>query len=85
MPVQTIEPDPDSIAVAMLCFILEHHPGQLHVEEVIREMAVDPAAFADRDTVTVAMNGLVRAGLVHRHGDFLFASRAACRASELRG
>jgi hypothetical protein len=85
MPVQTIEPDPESLSVAMLCFILEHHPGQLHVEEVIREMATDPTAFADRDTVTVALDNLHRSGLAHRNGEFVFASRAAVQAHALHG
>jgi hypothetical protein len=45
------------------------------VEEMVRELQ-DPAA---RDTVA----RLIRAGLVHRHDEFVFPTRAARRAAEL--
>lgn len=85
MPNQTIEHNHESASSAALCLILELHPGQLHIEELIREMANDPSDVSDRDYVTVAVDSLVRAGLLHRNGEFLFASRAAFRSSELQG
>jgi predicted transcriptional regulator len=45
------------------------------LEELVRELQ-DSAA---RDTVT----SLIRAGLVHRHDEFVFPPRAARRAAEL--
>lgn len=46
------------------------------VEEIAREMR-DPIAATD------GLNRLTAAGLVHRIDSFVFASRAAARASEL--
>ena len=68
---------------AVLAILLEAHPGQLSVEEVIREMTDRPDEFAVRDTVDNAIRDLVGAGLLHRHGPFVFATRAAVRFDEL--
>ena len=63
--------------------LLEHHPALLSVEEVIREMTDRPDEFAVRDTVDNAIRDLVGAGLLHRHGPFVSATRAAVRFDEL--
>jgi len=75
----------DEKACALLTFVFEFHPAHLHVDEVMKEMAMDPADVSDCDDVSVALNDLVRVGLLHRHGEFVFASRAAVRSHELRG
>ena len=60
------------------------HPGQRSVEEVIREMTDRPDEFSARDAIDNAIRDLVGAGLLHRHGPFVFATHAAVRFDELR-
>ena len=60
------------------------HPGQYSVEEVVREMTDRPDEFSARDAIDNAIRDLVGAGLLHRHGAFVFATRAAVRFDELR-
>jgi len=61
------------------------HPAQVTVEELIVDVAADPDAFAERDSIERAVRELARAGLVHRNGDFAIPSRAALRFDELLG
>jgi Fe2+ or Zn2+ uptake regulation protein len=68
---------------ALLEILLEYHPGQLSLDEIVRELARDPESAAERDDVINAVTALSRAGLVHRSGGFAFASRAAVRLQEL--
>ena len=74
----------DMAQQAVLAILLEAHPGQRSVEEVIREMTDRPDDFAARDTIDNAIRDLVGAGLLHRHGPFVFATHAAVRFDELR-
>jgi hypothetical protein len=76
--------DADRTASAVLEIVLDDYPAHFHVEEIIREVAADSTAFGDRSDVADAIRDLVRAGLLHRNGDFVFATRAAVRAAELR-
>ena len=62
---------------SVLELLLDHHPGLLSTEEVMREMTAASEAFADRDRIAVALRELVETGLVHRLGAFVFASHAA--------
>lgn len=73
----------DMAQQAVLAILLEAHPGQRSVEEVIREMTDRPDDFAARDAVDNAIRDLVGAGLLHRHGAFVFATHAAVRFDEL--
>jgi hypothetical protein len=50
----------------------------------VRGLTDRPDDFAPRDRVNNAVRDLAAAGLVHRHGAFVFASRAAVRLEELR-
>ena len=59
-------------------------PRSSPLDEVVRELTDRPDDFAPRDRVNNAVRDLVAAGLVHRHGAFVFASRAAVRFEELR-
>ena len=65
--------------------LLVLHPTQVTLEELIRDLAVDPEEFAERDAIERAVRDLVRAGLVHRNGEFAIPSRAALRFNELQG
>jgi hypothetical protein len=69
---------------AILTMLLDIHPGQLSFDEVVREMTSSPNDLADRDAVHNAVTDLVGAGLLHRHGEFVFATRAAMRSDELK-
>lgn len=73
----------DILESAVLEVLLEHHPAQLSLDEIAREVARDPDNGAGHDEVTNAVRDLSRAGLVHRHDRFVFASRAAVRSQEL--
>jgi hypothetical protein len=74
----------DMAQQAVLAILLEAHPGQRSVEEVIRAMTDRPDEFSARDAITNAIHDLVGAGLLHRHGPFVFATHAAVRFDELR-
>jgi hypothetical protein len=74
----------DMAQQAVLAILLEAHPGQRSVEEVAREMTDRPDDVAARDAVDNSIRDLVAAGLLHRHGPFVFATRAAVRFEELR-
>lgn len=68
---------------AVLAVLLDAHPAQRSIEEIVRELVEDPAEFGERDRVENAIRDLVGAGLLHRHGPFVFATHAAVRLNEL--
>jgi hypothetical protein len=68
----------------LLALLLDAHPAHRSVDEVVREMTDHPERPASRDAIDNAIRDLARAGLVHRHGPFVFATRAAVRFDELR-
>jgi hypothetical protein len=73
------------VEAAVLRQVLLLHPTQVTLEELIREIAADPDAFAERDAIERAVRDLTRAGLLHRSGDLILPSRAALRFDELLG
>ena len=73
----------DRVEQAVLAILLEVHPAHLSVDELRREITDRPEDFAACDCVDNAVRDLVAAGLVHRHGPFLFATRAAVRFDDL--
>jgi Fe2+ or Zn2+ uptake regulation protein len=70
---------------AVLELLLDHHPGLLSIDEVVRTMIAGADTFAERDAVEVALRGLVEAGLAHRLGSFVFASYAAASFHDVQG
>jgi predicted transcriptional regulator len=76
------DPEVESTVLRQLLLL---HPGQVTVEELIRDIAADPEAFAERDAIERAVRDLARSGLVHRNGEFAIPSRAALRFNELLG
>jgi hypothetical protein len=68
---------------AVLQLVLDLHPVLLTVAEVVREVAGEEAAFAERDSVERAVRDLSGAGLLHRKDAFAIPTRAALRFSEL--
>jgi Fe2+ or Zn2+ uptake regulation protein len=70
---------------AVLELLLDHHPGLLSTDEVIREMTAGAESLAEREQIEVALRELVEAGLVHRLGAFVFASHASASFRQLEG
>jgi hypothetical protein len=83
-PEATPASEDDQAQQAVLALLLDVHPAQLSVDELLRELTDRPDDFAPRDRVNNAVRDLAAAGLVHRHGAFVFATRAAVRFEELR-
>jgi hypothetical protein len=75
--------DEDVAQQSVLAVLLDAHPGQRSVDEVVLELSGGRAEFDERDLIENAIRELVGAGLLHRHGAFLFATRAAVRFDEL--
>jgi hypothetical protein len=70
---------------AVLAILLDAHPAWRSTEEIVRELTDRPEEFGERDRIENAIRDLVGAGLLHRHGPFVFTTRAAVRFDELRG
>jgi hypothetical protein len=77
--------DDDAVEARVLRQLLLLHPAQVTLEELVRELAADPADFAERDAIERASVELARAGLVHGSAGFVVPSRAALRFAELAG
>lgn len=73
----------EGLESAVLSFALSVHPALLTEEELITELAKDPASFRERDCLARAIDSLHRAGLLHRLNNFLFPSWAALKAAEI--
>lgn len=72
------------VEIAVLHHLLDLHPAQVSVEELVREVGGDPD-FHHRDAVGRAVRDLGAVGLLHRSGDLVQVSRAAVRFDELLG
>jgi hypothetical protein len=83
--VPTTEREDAAIRAAVLALLLDQHPIQLTLAELAREVAADPADFAQRDAIARAVRDLVGAGLLHRHGEFAIPTRAAICCDRLLG
>ena len=80
----TPAPEANALERAVLEKIVDLHPIQLTLGELVRELTDTPDDFASRDRIEIAVQQLARAGLVHRHGKFVLPTRALLRAIELR-
>ncbi|HEX9966483.1 MAG TPA: hypothetical protein VGB06_00915 [Solirubrobacterales bacterium] len=72
-----------AVEAAVLRQLLVLHPVQVTLEELHRELGIDPEDFAQRDAVERAVQGLAAAGLLHRLDEFAIPTRAALRFAEL--
>jgi hypothetical protein len=63
--------------------VVDLHPAQLTLDELVRELTDTPADFTSCDRIEIAVQQLARAGLLHRHGLFVLPTRALMRAIEL--
>jgi hypothetical protein len=73
----------DRLEGTVLAVVLDAHPAQLSVDELVRELTANPDDFGARDAINNAVRDLVGAGLLHRHDAFVFATRSAVRFHEL--
>jgi hypothetical protein len=73
----------DATESVVLTVLLELHPTQVTLEELIREVAGEDAGFAERDAIERAVRDLGGAGLLHLVEERTFPTRAALRFSEL--
>ena len=74
----------DLVQQAVLALLLDAHPAQRSTDEIVRELTDHPDEFGERDRIDNAIRDLVGAGLLHRHGPFVFATHAAVRLNELK-
>jgi hypothetical protein len=74
---------PDDTERAVLECVVDLHPIQLTIDELIRELTDTPDDFASRDRIEIAVQQLARAGLLHRHGQLILPTRALLRAIAL--
>ncbi len=80
---RTGEPDPDDVQRAVVETVVDLHPLQLTLAELVRELTDTPDDFASRDGIEIAVQQLARAGLLQRHGQFVLPTRALLRVLEL--
>jgi hypothetical protein len=70
---------------AVLQQVLNFHPVQVTLAELVREVGGESAGFAERDAIERAVRDLSGAGLLHSHEAFVLPTRAALRFNELLG
>jgi hypothetical protein len=68
---------------AVLQQVLDFHPVQVTVAELVREIGGGSPGFAERDAIERAVRDLTSAGLLHDHQRFVMPTRAALRFKEL--
>lgn len=75
----------DYAARSVLGILTDHYPALLSFDEVVHEYAGFSLDLSQaRVMVADALAHLMQAGLVHRLDQFVFASRPAVRAEQLR-
>ena len=80
------QPNPDEDAQlpqATFVLVLDAHPGQWSINELMRELSGGNPDPATLDAIENTLRDLRAAGHIHRQGEFVFASRAATIAAEL--
>lgn len=79
----TTEAEDAATEAAVLLRLLDLHPAQLTLAELVRDVGGESAEFRQRDAVERAVRELTGAGLLHRQGEFVLPTRAALRFSQL--
>lgn len=74
----------ESVESAVLRQLLDLHPTQLTLEELLREIGVARGDFAESDAVRRAVRELAAVGLLHQGEEFVIPTRAALRFNELQ-
>lgn len=68
---------------AVLHQILDLHPTQVTVAEIVREIGGQFADFTERDAIERSVRDLAGVGLLHCNNEFVMPTRAALRFNEL--
>jgi hypothetical protein len=79
----TTEAEDAATESAVLLRVLDLHPAQLTLSELVRDVGGEVAEFRQRDAIERAVRELTGAGLLHRQGEFVLPTRAALRFSQL--
>jgi hypothetical protein len=79
----TTEAEDAATESAVLLRILDLHPAQLTLAELVRDVGGEGAGFRERDAIERAVRELTGAGLLHRQGEFVLPTRAALRFNQL--
>lgn len=81
--------DPDSLKQTLLGLLIDDHPSLWTLAELNRYLNpssnTKPGAAPDQVDLEDAVEDLYAAGLIHRLGTFVFATRAAHEAQHLAG
>lgn len=80
---RTTREEDDEVEAAVIAQLIDLHPTRLTLTELVRELAGERPAFAERDAIERAVRDLAAAGLVHRGDEFVEPTRAALRLSRL--
>jgi hypothetical protein len=78
-----------SIRHAVLITVIDLHPAQVTVSELVRQLTASPEHFGERDAIEQAVIDLAGFGLLHRHDfrqrpdAFVTPTQAALCAYEL--
>ncbi len=87
MPQSPVSPDPAVVAdrdqCTVLRFLLELHPAQITIEELVRELTIASDEFSKTDPIEQAVRNLIASGLLNLRGDYLIATRPAVRFGQL--
>jgi hypothetical protein len=90
-PIPGTQPgDPaEALAQAILGLLVDDHPGLWSLAELDRSLTssgqISPGAEPPRHVTEDAVEQLYAAGLIHRIGQFVFATRCAHTAQRLAG
>ena len=68
---------------AVLQQVLDLHPTQVTLAELVLEVGGESVEFAERDAIERAVRDLIGAGLLHGRDAFVLPTRAALRFSRL--
>lgn len=79
----TTEAEDAATESAVLIRVLDLHPSQMTMAELVRDIAGEEATFGERDALERAVRELGKAGLFHRSGQFVLPTQAALRFSRL--
>lgn len=79
----TTDEQDTAVETAVIALILDRHPAQLTLAELIREVADDPTQFPQVDAIERAVRDLGGVGVLNRNGEFLVPSQAALRMDKL--
>jgi DNA-binding HxlR family transcriptional regulator len=73
----------EDVESVVLRQLLDLHPTQLTLTELVREIGGNRGGFAEHDAIERAVRELAAVGLLHRGDEFVTPTRAALRFSEL--